>query len=393
MFKRREAIDVKKDILEYNSSNGADDLSLSLLDDENDKHKVTVDEDFVGSPTSFEVVDPIKGSFVTYTIKGYDNEGQFEGARRYSDFFALRNALLTRMPGLYIPPISPKKMIGNKNDKFLSERKFFLQRFLQLSCRIDHIIKSQEFKIFSRPSGEIEKALELLPKMTPELLYERLTTEYEFKEEEDLVEIKENEAVINSYTVYIKKIIPTLKNIRDKVKPMVMSRGEHNENFQTMINLMSHYEQGALLQYVDSDPDKLIMGNSLNPLYIDTSTDIIDKFKNSFLDVYLWVKGEIYDVQALHDSIEGSNKLIKQKSKLEAKKKSNEETIDKVKNGKTTFKTIFSNDLKKDQLVTSTTNENEIIERDIELYEKIINVLQSHIAKDVVPNFKKQKIK
>ena len=81
MFKRREAIDVKKDILEYNSSNGADDLSLSLLDDENDKHKVTVDEDFVGSPTSFEVVDPIKGSFVTYTIKGYDNEGQLHRFR------------------------------------------------------------------------------------------------------------------------------------------------------------------------------------------------------------------------------------------------------------------------------------------------------------------------
>ena len=57
--------------------------------------------------------------------------------------------------------------------------------------------------------------------MTPELLLERLTTEYEFQEEEDSKERAENQSVINSYQAFVKKILPVLKTIRDKVKPMV----------------------------------------------------------------------------------------------------------------------------------------------------------------------------
>lgn len=104
---------------------------ISLHDEENDLHKVTVDDGYEGDPTTFEVADPIIGTYVTYTVKGYDNEGPFEGTRRYNDFFHLRNTLLNTMPGIYIPPIPPKKMIGNKNEQFLEERKYFLQRFLQ----------------------------------------------------------------------------------------------------------------------------------------------------------------------------------------------------------------------------------------------------------------------
>lgn len=130
MLHRRETIDMEKDILEFNHK----DVSLLATYDETmDKHQVSVMEGYSGDPTAFEVADPIVGSHVSYTVKGYDNEGTFEGARRYNDFFKLRHSLLSRMPGVYVPPVPPKKMIGNKNEQFLEERKYFLQRFLQLS--------------------------------------------------------------------------------------------------------------------------------------------------------------------------------------------------------------------------------------------------------------------
>ena len=35
----------------------------------------------------FTVSDPVKGSHVMYTVKGRDDDGPFEGQRRYNDFW------------------------------------------------------------------------------------------------------------------------------------------------------------------------------------------------------------------------------------------------------------------------------------------------------------------
>lgn len=68
---------------------------------------------------------------MTYEVKGTDEDGPFEGRRRYNDFFHLRQVMLVRWPGVFIPPIPPKKNFGNKEDSFLSERMVFLERFLK----------------------------------------------------------------------------------------------------------------------------------------------------------------------------------------------------------------------------------------------------------------------
>lgn len=50
-----------------------------------------------------------------YNVKGMDRIGQFDTYRRYNDFLALREYLLTKWPGCYIPPI-PGKEFGSGND-------------------------------------------------------------------------------------------------------------------------------------------------------------------------------------------------------------------------------------------------------------------------------------
>ena len=45
--------------------------------------------------------------FVTYQVGGDSLENQI--TRRYSDFFALREKLQERWPGIYIPNVPPKK--------------------------------------------------------------------------------------------------------------------------------------------------------------------------------------------------------------------------------------------------------------------------------------------
>lgn len=61
------------------------------------------------------VCDPVikenLGKFVTYKIKGNDKDDSFFVIRRYSDFDKIRNALVIRWPGCYIPPLPPKQAL------------------------------------------------------------------------------------------------------------------------------------------------------------------------------------------------------------------------------------------------------------------------------------------
>ena len=61
------------------------------------------------------MINPFTEDGVTkFKVKGNDKEGNFEVRRRYNDFFCLRQNLIQRWPGCYIPPIPPKKTIVSK---------------------------------------------------------------------------------------------------------------------------------------------------------------------------------------------------------------------------------------------------------------------------------------
>jgi len=48
-------------------------------------------------------------------------------------------------------------MIGNKDLRFINERRFYLERFLKKISGLEFLVKSEEFLIFSNPKGDIEK--------------------------------------------------------------------------------------------------------------------------------------------------------------------------------------------------------------------------------------------
>ncbi len=81
----------------------------------------------------YEVIKPclINNKFVAYQVKGEDNLDSFEGMRRYNEFFTLRQVLCSRWPGLFVPCIPPKKAVGNKDVRFIVERRYFLERFMK----------------------------------------------------------------------------------------------------------------------------------------------------------------------------------------------------------------------------------------------------------------------
>jgi sorting nexin-1/2 len=60
---------------------------------------------------------------VAYQITGIDKNGVFQVSRRYNDFLLLREKITERWPGIYIPLLPEKKMVGNTDIGFVAKRR------------------------------------------------------------------------------------------------------------------------------------------------------------------------------------------------------------------------------------------------------------------------------
>lgn len=77
-----------------------------------------------------------------YTCKGTDTNGSWEGQRRFNEFYMLHQKLEKRWPGVPIPQLPPKKAVGNKDIKFINERRFYLERFLKKMAQFPFMLNS-----------------------------------------------------------------------------------------------------------------------------------------------------------------------------------------------------------------------------------------------------------
>jgi len=102
-------------------------------------------------PERIRVEDPkLLDGKIYYTVKAFDKVGQYTCEKRYNDFFLLHEWLVQRYEGLYIPDIPPKRAMGNKDNKFIEERRFLLQEFLVNLSKHSYLWKSDEFTAWSR---------------------------------------------------------------------------------------------------------------------------------------------------------------------------------------------------------------------------------------------------
>lgn len=132
----------------------------------------------------FTVSNPVKiGGHMKYTVTGIDADGSFEDVRRFSQFFALKNALQNRWPGIYIPALPEKKLVGNNEVKFVEERRNLLERFMKELAKFDYLIHSKEFKIFAREKGDVEKILNGLVKQSPMQILEKYRLNFNVDED------------------------------------------------------------------------------------------------------------------------------------------------------------------------------------------------------------------
>ena len=110
--------------------------------------------------------------------------------------------------------------------------------------------------------------------------------------------------------------------------------------------------------------------------------------KNPYIDLYHWVKGELYDLEAVRDAIKVRAETIENTRKLEAKKSSTQKDLESVSTGKTTVSTLFKNSSD----ASSMANKIESTDREILASQMLGDLLTIYIGDKVIPAFKKEKL-
>ncbi len=119
--------------------------------------------------------------------------------RRYNEFHILHVTLTTRWPGCFIPCIPEKQILGDKEDGFIEERRSLLDRFIRECAKFEFVLESQEFKIFSRQTGEVGDALEKLGEQTPGQILDKYRNCFKVSEDIDNSEIARYREKINMF--------------------------------------------------------------------------------------------------------------------------------------------------------------------------------------------------
>ena len=154
---------------------------MSVIDEDKD-----IDLEESGkNAEKFSVTEPVKvGGNIKYTCIGVDDEGEFNIKRRFREFHSLAQVLKQRWPGCYVPAIPEKKFNAVSNtEEMIEDRRALLERFLKECTRFDYIMTSQEFKIFTRGSGEIDKVLSTMAKQTPIQIVEKYRNTFKMVDE------------------------------------------------------------------------------------------------------------------------------------------------------------------------------------------------------------------
>ena len=343
------------------------------------------------SEANYSVKNPHdNGGHIAYDVRGKDRQGAWEAKRRYNEFFLLHDILQKRFPGIPIPCIPPKQAFGNKDNTFVQDRTFYLQRFLRKLTRFDFIIESQEFQLFARPNGlNVEKALAKLMPMSTMQTYERVKAVTNTDDQKfDLMQRERFANDVTQYMFFARNVEPLLRKIKSDLSSYLMAKHRTLGATKDYAAFITRYEDLNLTHYSDMNSRELVFNNPENKALQESMVTTGSALKNPYIDLYHWVKGELYDLEAVKDSVKVRAETMENLRKLEAKKSSTQKDLEDVSTGKTTVTTLFKNSSD----ANSMANKIESTDREIASTRLLVDLLTIYLGEKVITTFKKEKL-
>jgi sorting nexin-1/2 len=283
-------------------------------------------------------------------------------------------------------------MKGNKDEKFVEERRALLERFLREIAQYDYLIESKEFKVFARGTGEVTSELEKMPPQSPIQILEKYRLNFKIDEDQANSETARYKDKINIFQTFLRKAIVSLEKQKKEFKEYAAAQDDSYGHYQRVYAAFIKFEETAVDYYADGDRALRIM---THPSAAELSTNIdetIKSWKNPFREAWLWIKGELLDVRGMMDAMNGRDAVIQKQLKTEQKIRDKQKELDKMTLGKTTLKSFFKTKSGVEKDILNYQADIEAMNVDVEDYRKLINFITIYHGQLAIDKFKKAKL-
>lgn len=192
---------------------------------------------------------------------------------------------------------------------------------------------------------------------------------------------------------FAKQITPVLKSLLKRVASYMNNTSQCINDSRNYIGMLHHYEELNLATYVEGKEEKMVFGNSQNSTTSaeatkDSVSKLVESLKNPYFNIYHWVKGELYDIEAVYNALATREFIQERVGKREKKKKNTQENLENVREGRMTVKTLFkgTND------VGAMTIKIENTEKEIEMLSILADIVGIYLGETIIPVFKEKRI-
>ena len=322
-------------------------------------------------------VEKTMGTYICYTMDGTDVTEQL--TRRYSDFFALYEKLLQRWPGIYIPRIPPKKIIGNIDPSVIKTRMRLLNRFCLNLSNIEYLYKAEETNIFRNNVPDVSNAINKLPELNYSDMLARMREAFpEFNENYDVIVGKSK---ISEFESFLNKCQKNIEEFQKHVSSANEKRDVEIKQYMEMIEGFSVYEKNNMMSYADNNENSLIF---FNPSYSSLSEKVLklkQEMINPFSAFQNWLEEDALDVEAMLIAIKQFYQLLDTEQKLKDKLNIIEEDIKRGQAGQVSFiKGLFK---KKEDIIAETEKEKEVTQQKINDVQVIIKIVGDNMESQI----------
>jgi len=146
---------------------------------------------------------------------------------------------------------------------------------------------------------------------------------------------------IVEYCFFAKGVEPLLRKIKADLSRYLMAKQRSMVAYKDYAAFVGRYEDLNLTHYTEMNTRELIINNPDNKALQESMISASGALKNPYIDLYHWIKGELYDLEAVRDAIKVRADTLENTRKLEAKKSSTQKDLESVSTGKTTVTTLF----------------------------------------------------
>ncbi|CAD8167674.1 unnamed protein product [Paramecium pentaurelia] len=343
-------------------------------------------------PIEIKVSDPVQkggniSTYYVYTIKGKDCFGEFETQRRFNEFYTIRELLLVKWPGQYIPPI-PEKSVSTGSE-IIIERTRLLNIFCMKMMQIKHLYYSEEFyDIFLRSTNpDLNKQLAQIPKQNVFAYTDR------YKQTFQITEIKEISPEMikkmSGVQSFLKQSQISLTKQLEQSKSLSSSRKQLKETFFTIFGLnISEYEKQILQEWVPQN--KLIFANPANTDILELTKKIRDPCNNSLDKIQDLISTEVRDIEAFLQAFQTRDSLMQSKQKAEQKLSEEQSDLYKIMKGNSTMKGSFSKLSLEEQKSKLELQLNET-QKEVDQYKLLFQLVTDVLTSYTIDKFKKDK--